>query len=142
MRLNIMPLLTATNAKPDSNSDSDHGSAIDSNSEPLTADDSWCCSDYGDDDEVQIVWAKAGCGIWGLGHVFEGTVYFTKDIADDNFAPRIRKLKPIPQYILYGWLGKHPLNGRTNRRLWGSCACSGYECLAAPASRGSNKQQG
>ena len=22
---------------------------------------------------MQIVWAKAGHGIWGLGHVFEGT---------------------------------------------------------------------
>ena len=35
-----------------------------------------------EDDEVQIVWAKAGRGIWGLGHVFEGKLYFTKHIVD------------------------------------------------------------
>ena len=42
-----------------------------------------------EEDEVQIVWAKAGHGIWGLGHVFEGKLYFTKDIVDDR-----RKRKP------------------------------------------------
>jgi len=50
-----------------------------------------------EDDEVQIVWAKAGRGIWGLGHVFEGKLYFTKDIVDDSFVPRNRKPKPIPK---------------------------------------------
>ena len=40
---------------------------------------------------------KAGCGIWGLGHVFEGKLYFTKDIVDDSFVPRNRKPKPIPK---------------------------------------------
>ena len=47
--------------------------------------------------EVQIVWAKAGCGIWGLGHVFKGELYFTKDIVDDSFVPRNRKPKSIPK---------------------------------------------
>ena len=46
---------------------------------------------------MQIVWAKAGCGIWGLGHVFEGKLYFTKDLVDDSFVPRNRKPKPIPR---------------------------------------------
>ena len=55
------------------------------------------CPDSGEDDEVQIVWAKAGRGIWGLGHVFEGKLYFTKDIVDDSFVPRNRKPKPIPK---------------------------------------------
>ena len=50
-----------------------------------------------EDDEVQIVWAKAGCGIWGLGHVFQGKLYFTKAIVDDNFVPRNRKPKRIPK---------------------------------------------
>ena len=36
-------------------------------------------------------------GIWGLGHVFEGKLYFTKDIVDDSFVPRNRKPKPIPK---------------------------------------------
>ena len=46
---------------------------------------------------MQIVWAKAGRGIWGLGHVFEGKLYFTKHIVDDSFLPRNRKTKPIPK---------------------------------------------
>ena len=68
----------AANAKPDSDSDSDHSSGTDSDSELLTLDDSSSCSDSGEDDELQIVWAKAGRGIWGLGHVFEGKLYFLK----------------------------------------------------------------
>ena len=44
---------------------------------------------------MQIVWAKAGRGIWGLGHVFEGKLYFTKDIVDDSFVPRIGSLNPF-----------------------------------------------
>ena len=44
---------------------------------------------------MQIVWAKAGRGIWGLGHVFEGKLYFTKDIVDDSFVPRMRSLNPF-----------------------------------------------
>ena len=44
---------------------------------------------------MKIVWAKAGCGIWGLGHVFEGKLYFTNDIVDDSFVPMNRNPKPI-----------------------------------------------
>ena len=50
-----------------------------------------------EDDEVQIVWAKAGYGIWSIGHVFQGKLYFTKHIVDDSFVPRNRKPKPIPK---------------------------------------------
>ena len=46
---------------------------------------------------MQIVWAKAGRGTRGLGNVFEGKLYFTKDIVDDSFVPRNRKPKPIPK---------------------------------------------
>ena len=31
------------------------------------------------------------------GHVFEGKLYFTKDIVDDSFVPRNRKPQPIPK---------------------------------------------
>ena len=51
---------------------------------------------------MQIVWAKAGCGIWGLDHVFGGKLCFTKDIVDDNFVPRNRKPKPIPKPAAMG----------------------------------------
>ena len=43
------------------------------------------------------MWAKEGPEIWGLGHVFEGKLYFNKDVVDDNFVPRNRKPKPIPK---------------------------------------------
>ena len=83
------------NVKADSDSDSDHDSGIDSDSELPTSDDSSPCSDAREDDEVETVWAKAGRGIWGLGHVFEGKLYFTKDIVDVSFVPRNRKPKAI-----------------------------------------------
>jgi len=33
----------------------------------------------------------------GLGHVFEGKLYFTKDIVDDSFVPKGTKLKAVPE---------------------------------------------
>ena len=45
---------------------------------------------------MRVVWAKAGRGIWGLGHLFEGP-FTTKDIFDDKFVPRNRKRKAIPK---------------------------------------------
>ena len=50
---------------------------------------------------MQIVWAKAGRGIWGLAHVFEGELYITKDIVDDSLSQGIGTApKPAPK-------GKH-----------------------------------
>ena len=37
---------------------------------------------------MEIVWAKAACGVWGSGHVLEGKLYFSKDIVDDSFVPK------------------------------------------------------
>ena len=45
---------------------------------------------------LPLAWLSRTSG-WGLGHVFEGKLYFTKDIMDDNFVPRNRKPKPIPK---------------------------------------------
>ena len=41
--------------------------------------------------------AKAGRGIWGLGHVFEGELYFTNNVVDDSFVPRNKKPILIPK---------------------------------------------
>ena len=30
--------------------------------------------------DVEVVWAKSARGVWGLGHVFDGKLYFTRDI--------------------------------------------------------------
>ena len=92
------------NAKPDSDSDSDSesdsdfGTDTDSGSDS-DSDDSSSCDDSGEDEEegVEIVWAKAARGVWGLEHVFEGKLYFTKDIVDDNFVPKDTKLKAVPE---------------------------------------------
>ena len=46
---------------------------------------------------MEIAWAKAGRGIWALGHMFEGKLCFTTDIVDDSFVPRNRKPEPIPK---------------------------------------------
>ena len=64
---------------------------------------------------MQIVWAKAGRGIWGPAHVFEGKLYFTKDVVDDNSVPRNRKPKAISKpeakaaliFLIWvgGWVG-------------------------------------
>ena len=50
----------AANAKPDADSDSDHDSGTDFDSELFISDDLSSCSNSGEDDEVEIVWAKAG----------------------------------------------------------------------------------
>ena len=50
-----------------------------------------------EEEGVEIVWAKAARGVWGLGHVFEGKLYFTKDIVDDSFVPKGTKLKAVPE---------------------------------------------
>jgi len=47
--------------------------------------------------EVEVVWAKAARGVWGLGHVFEDRLIFTKDTVDDSFVPKNRTPKPVPQ---------------------------------------------
>ena len=46
--------------------------------------------------EVHAEW-EAAPGVWGLGHVFEDKLYFTKDIVDDSFVPKNRKPKPVSQ---------------------------------------------
>ena len=33
------------------------------------------------------VWAKSGCGMWGLCHAFEDTLYLTRDLMEDSAVP-------------------------------------------------------
>eukprot|EP00670_Eutreptiella_braarudii_P030064 CAMPEP_0174378438 /NCGR_PEP_ID=MMETSP0811_2-20130205/122049_1 /TAXON_ID=73025 ORGANISM="Eutreptiella gymnastica-like, Strain CCMP1594" /NCGR_SAMPLE_ID=MMETSP0811_2 /ASSEMBLY_ACC=CAM_ASM_000667 /LENGTH=175 /DNA_ID=CAMNT_0015530657 /DNA_START=967 /DNA_END=1491 /DNA_ORIENTATION=- len=54
-------------------------------------------SDSREDDEVEIVWAKATRGGWGLGQIFEDKLFFTRDVMDDSFVPNNWKPKPVPQ---------------------------------------------
>ena len=39
------------------------------------------------DGEVEVVWAKADRGIWGLGHIFNDKLYLTRDIMDGSEVP-------------------------------------------------------
>ena len=89
-----------TDSDPDSDSDSD--SQIDSGcSEDISDTEGGGGSDRGKGptghDEVEIVWAKASQGIWGLGHMFEGLLYFTRDIVDSSVLRESYKLpRPGP----------------------------------------------
>ena len=45
------------------------------------------------------MWAKAGRGVWGLAHVFDGQLYYTRDIVDSSVVKDCYKLprpKPPP----------------------------------------------
>ena len=38
--------------------------------------------------DVEVVWAKSTRGVWGLGHVFDGKMYFTRDICEEKWIPK------------------------------------------------------
>ena len=58
----------------DGSNDSDDSSGVDD-------------SDSDNDDECGVVWAKSGRGMWGLCHVFEDTLYLTRDLMEDSAVP-------------------------------------------------------
>ena len=37
---------------------------------------------------MEVVWAKSAPGVWGLGHVFDGKLYFTRDIFEEKWIPK------------------------------------------------------
>ena len=37
---------------------------------------------------MEVVWAKSACGVWGLGHVFDGKLYFTRDMCEEKWIPK------------------------------------------------------
>ena len=52
------------------------------------------------DDPIEVIWAKAARGVWGMAHVFDGKLYFTRDHMQGNFIPKNLKLqepKPAPK---------------------------------------------
>ena len=47
-----------------------------------------------------IIWAKAARGVWGLAHVFNNKLFFTRDIMDDDAVPKhfnVPEPKPKPK---------------------------------------------
>ena len=43
-------------------------------------------------EKVEIVWAKANRGVWGLGHVINDKLYLTRDLVDRSELPTILNL--------------------------------------------------
>ena len=74
--------------KHDPESDSDDGSQTDTD-DSGDSDDSSGVDDSDSDDarECDVVWAKSGRGVWGLCHVFEDTLYLTRDLMEDSAVP-------------------------------------------------------
>ena len=74
-------------------------------------------SDASPDNEqcVDIVWAKAARGVWGLAHVFDGKLYFTLNIMDNEAIRKhflVPKPKPKPAPKPKGKVApKHDLKG-------------------------------
>ena len=96
-----------TDTDTDSDSDSDADSSNDSGSDVgdvFDSDDSSDSDGAGDgasanDQCVDIIWAKAARGVWGLAHVFNNKLFFTRDIMDDDAVPEhfnVPEPKPKP----------------------------------------------
>ena len=97
-----------TGTDTDSDSDSDADSSSDSGSDVgdvFDSDDSSDSDGAGDgasanDQCVDIIWAKAARGVWGLAHVFNNKLFFTRDIMDDDAVPmhfNVPDPKPKPK---------------------------------------------
>ena len=78
----------ANRVRHDPESDSDDGSQTDTD-DSGDSDDSSGVDDCDSDDarECDVVWAKSGRGVWGLCHVFEDTLYLTRDLMEDSAVP-------------------------------------------------------
>ena len=76
----------------------DSGSGTDTHEDKPIADLSSSSDDSSDSDDKpgEVIWAKAARGVWGMAHVFDGKLYFTRDHMQDNFIPKNLKL-PEPK---------------------------------------------
>ena len=89
-------------AQSETDSSSDSGSEV---GDVFDSDDSSDSDGAGDgasanDQCVDIIWAKAARGVWGLAHVFNNKLFFTRDIMDDDAVPKhfnVPDPKPKPK---------------------------------------------
>ena len=49
------------------------------------------------DGQCDVVWAKAGRGVWGLCHVFENTTYLTRDLMENGVVPSNLSVPKVPK---------------------------------------------
>ena len=47
--------------------------------------------------QCDVVWAKAGRGVWGLCHVFKNTLYLTRDLMEDSAVPSNLSVPKVPE---------------------------------------------
>ena len=80
--------------------DSDSGTDTDEDKPILDLSSSSDDSSDSDDNPNEVIWAKAARGVWGMAHVFDGKLYFTRNHIQGNFIPKNLKLpepKPAPK---------------------------------------------
>ena len=98
------------NSDSDSSSDSACDSGTDTDDDgPIFESSSSDDSGDSDDEPTEVVWAKAARSMWGMAHVFDGKLYFTRNHMQGNFIPKNLKLpeptpapKPRPKAPLSG----------------------------------------
>ena len=49
------------------------------------------------DDHCDVIWAKAGRGVWGLCHVFENNLYLNRDLMEDSVVPSNLSIPKVPE---------------------------------------------
>ena len=73
----------------------------DVDSMPSSSEEESSESEIEEDNDVEVVWAKSARGVWGLGHVFDGKLYFTLDICEVKWIRKDlvppKKLVPAPK---------------------------------------------
>ena len=90
-------MFSPTESEPESSDSSSSGSTSSDESRQEDSDvDSMSSSSEEEEEEeeeeegndVEVVWAKRTRGVWGLGHVFDGKLYFTRDICEEKWIPK------------------------------------------------------
>ena len=84
-----------TESKSSDSSSSGSTSSDESRQEDSDVDSmSWSSEEEEEEEEeeegndVEVVWAQSARGVWGLGHVFDGKMYFTRDICEEKWIPK------------------------------------------------------
>ena len=56
-------------------------------------------SDRDTDGHCDVIWARAGRGVWGFCHVFENTLYLNRDLMEDSAVPSNLSVLKVPERI-------------------------------------------
>ena len=86
--------------------------------------------------DVEVVWAKSARGVWGLGHVFDGKLYFTRDICEEKWIPKdlVPPKKSVAAPKARGKAAPQP-RGKPAAKRTGLAVQAGAKAAAKPAPR-------